>query len=76
MVAKRHGSFALGETLLITLVGNVEIVGEIVWQTSRYGGVRFCTDLPARVVAFLGFRNRDRQHHRPSRQRAGMNLGN
>jgi hypothetical protein len=60
MVAKRHGSFAVGETVLITLVGDIEVAGEVVWQRASYGGVRFCADLPDRVVAFLGFKNRDR----------------
>lgn len=60
MAAKRHGRFAIGETLLITLVGGIEVAGEVVWQRGSYGGVRFCADLPDRVVAFLGFKNRDR----------------
>jgi hypothetical protein len=68
MVARREGSFAIGETLLITLVGGVEVVGEVVWQRSPYGGVRFSAELPGRVVAFLGFKNRDR---RPPAQAAG-----
>lgn len=61
MVAKREGSFSPGETLLITLIGGVEVVGEVVWQREPYGGVRFCAELPDRVVAFLGFKNRDRR---------------
>lgn len=68
MVAKSQGSFSLGETLLITLVGGVEVVGEVVWQHAPYGGVRFLAELPERIVAFLGFKNRDR---RPAAGAAG-----
>lgn len=66
LVAKHEGSFSPGETLLITLVGGVEVVGEVVWQRRPYGGVRFSSELSERVVAFLGFKNRDR----PPRDRA------
>lgn len=66
LVAKRQGSFSPGETLLITLVGDVEVVGEIVWQRAPYGGVRFSSELPERIVAFLGFKNRDRPASDPA----------
>lgn len=66
MVAKRQGSFAIGETLLITLIGGIEVAGEVVWQRGTFGGVRFCADLPDRVVAFLGFKNRDRRLSDPT----------
>ena len=66
MVAKHQGSFSIGETLLITLVGGIEVAGEAVWQRGSYGGVRFCADLPDRVVAFLGFKNRDRSSAPPA----------
>jgi hypothetical protein len=66
LVARREGSFSPGETLLITLVGDVEVVGEVVWQRAPYGGVRFSTELPARVVEFLGFKNRDRRLAEPA----------
>jgi hypothetical protein len=65
MVSKREGSFAVGETLLITLVGGIEVAGEVVWQRGAYGGVRFCAGLSDRVVAFLGFKNRDRRSADP-----------
>lgn len=66
MVAKRQGSFAIGETLVITLVGDIEVAGEVVWQRASYGGVRFSAKLPDRVVTFLGFKNRDRSAAHPA----------
>ena len=61
LVSKREGSFSVGETLLIKLVGGVDVVGEVVWQRAPYGGVRFRAEVPGRVVEFLGFKNRDRR---------------
>lgn len=61
MVSRPLGRWSLGETLLISLIGRVEIAGEIVWEREPYAGVRFTSELPERIVAFLGFKNRNRQ---------------
>jgi hypothetical protein len=60
MVSKPHGTLSVGETLLITIVGGTEVVGQVVWQRGAYGGVQFGAELPERIVAFLGFKNRER----------------
>lgn len=65
MVSKRSGQWAPGETLLIRLIGEVEIAGEIVWTCQPYAGVKFTSELPERIVTFLGFNSHIRQSPTP-----------
>ena len=60
LVARRSGRYALGETVLITLVGNAEVAGEVVWSRPPHAGVRFTKELSERIVAYLGFKHRSR----------------
>lgn len=61
MVSRSQSSLVLGETLLINLIGGVEIAGQIVWERETYAGVQFTSELPERIVALLGFNNRIRR---------------
>ena len=60
-MSRPQGRWPLGETLLISLIGGVEIAGEVVWERDTYAGAKFTSGLPERIVAFLGFKNRNRR---------------
>lgn len=57
MVSRSRSRSALGETLLISLIGGVEIAGQVIWEREPYAGVQFTSDLPERIVALPGFNN-------------------
>jgi hypothetical protein len=56
MVTKKDGEFASGETLLINLIGGTSVSGEVVWANGSNCGLRFASEVPDRVVAYLGFK--------------------